>query len=119
MATVISVVAKQKRCLSILSMPIFHLEGSGYVWIHPQRQIRAYTRCQERTFWKSKDWESTENPICVRTIRMERDVGTAQPMVKFIDEGISITEPSCWARPEMVSGKTVARRLSKKCRRVR
>lgn len=38
----------------------------------------------------------------------------AQPMVKFIDEGVSIRDQSCQARPEKVNDKTVARRLRKK-----
>lgn len=48
---------------------------------------------------------------------MEREVDVARPMVKFTDEGVSITDQSCLVRSEKVNDKTAARRLRKKCRR--
>lgn len=62
MAIVISVVAKHKRCLSIISMLVFHLEESRYVWIHPQRQIRAVTRGEK---------ELSGNPMAERALKIQ------------------------------------------------
>lgn len=39
---------------------------------------------------------------------MERDVGLPQPTIKFMEEGRSITDQSCWARPGKVSNKTTS-----------
>lgn len=46
---------------------------------------------------------------------MDREVGVAQPTVKFTD-GVSTMDQSCRARPEKVKP-SVARRLRKNCKR--